>query len=203
MFDSGICANTLVNELTGEIDVSLMIPNKYYVEWINSFEQLLYSEVIKEQKLKEMLLPQENPFDIESEAVSLGENTVRFEDIYTIYADNTQLIKSTLSNGKLFPNTFYKVGSKLGYNVENGVNILKIIYFVRPSLKTVSGTDIISSEHIMIPVEFMDLIKAKLRGEAYKLANENITAANWINEYNVLLETFKAWVESRRQVIGM
>ena len=52
-------------------------------------------------------------------------------------------------------------------------------------------------------IEFIDLAKAKLRAEAYKVANEDNLAAKWINDYNVLVETFKAWVEEKRATFGI
>jgi len=55
----------------------------------------------------------------------------------------------------------------------------------------------------MLPIEFIDLAKAKLRGEAYKVANEDSLAAKWINDYNMLVETFKAWIERERANFGM
>ena len=51
MFDSGISVKDLVNELkTSEIDIALEIPNAIYVSWLNSLQQLLYTEIIKEQR---------------------------------------------------------------------------------------------------------------------------------------------------------
>ena len=53
MFDSGISVKDLVEELkTTEVDIALEIPNATYVSWLNSLQQLLYSEIIKEQKKK-------------------------------------------------------------------------------------------------------------------------------------------------------
>ena len=129
-----------------------------------------------------------------------GENAVRFEDIHAIYADETQLIKSTVTSGMLFPNTYYKIQNDIGLNLKNQPEKLKVIYFVRPALKTEQN---ISTDIVMLPVEFIDLVKAKLRGEAYKLANENSLAAKWINDYNVLLEIFKAWLSEKQSGFGL
>ena len=55
----------------------------------------------------------------------------------------------------------------------------------------------------MIPLEFIDLVKAKLRGEAYKLVNEDGIASKWLNDYNILLETFKLWITSKSSNFGI
>ena len=53
MFDSGISVKDLIEELkTTEVDIALEIPNATYVSWLNSLQQLIYSEIIKEQKKK-------------------------------------------------------------------------------------------------------------------------------------------------------
>lgn len=50
MFDSGIKPSELIDELKNEIDIAIDIPVSTYVNLLNSVEQLLYSEVIKEQR---------------------------------------------------------------------------------------------------------------------------------------------------------
>jgi hypothetical protein len=71
---------------------------------------------------------------------------------------------------------------------------------VKPELKTISNY---ASKYVMLPIEFIDLIKAKLRGEAYKYANEDNLAAKWLNDYNVLVETFKAWLSNKQPEFGI
>ena len=62
---------------------------------------------------------------------------------------------------------------------------------------------VIDNSNVMVPLEFIDLVKAKLRGEAYKLANEDDIAAKWLNDYNILLETFKAWISEKSSNFGL
>lgn len=204
MFDSGISVKNLVDELKNtEIDIALEIPNSTYIEWLNSLQQLLYTEVIKEQKKTVLKSPFENNLIDLSLLAETGENTPRFEDIHAVYADNTQLIKSTVASGVIFDNTFFRVTDKLAINTKEVPAKLTIVYIVKPELITTTSHGNINDANVMVPVEFIDLVKAKLRGEAYKLANEDNIAAKWLNDYNALLETFKTWVTEKSSKFGL
>ena len=203
MFDSKISAKDMIDEIIDEADIAIPISKKIYLGWLNSTEQLLYSEIIKEQA-KTVLspIPAGNIIKLSDIPAAAGENNICFEDIHTIYADHHQLIKSTLASGSIFPNCWYKVGVNVGYSFFRQPELLEIIYFVRPALKTISQNGDITG-NVMLPPEFSDLMKAKLRGEAYKLAGEYTASANWLNDYNSWLENFKAWIETRRQALGI
>lgn len=200
MFDSGVIVSDLIEQIKDEADISISIPTASYVLWLNALEQLLYTELIQEQGEIELDSVSSGVISIDTLNVPNGENAIRFEDIHAVYADQTQLIESTVASGVIFPDTYYKIQNNIGLNLKKQAEKLKIIYFVRPALKT---EDNISTEYVMLPVEFIDLAKAKLRGEAYKVANEDSIAAKWINDYNVLLETFKAWISGKQSEFGM
>jgi hypothetical protein len=203
MFDSGISVKDLVEELKNtEVDIALDIPDNTYVQWLNSLQQMLYTEIIKEQKKVTISTFDINKINLSSIYVQNDENAPRFEDIYTIFADGVQLIKSTLTSGSIFPNTFYKDNNDIGYHTKNVPSWFTIVYIVKPALVTVTD-DEINDANVMVPIEFIDLVKAKLRGEAYKLANEDGIGAKWLNDYNILLETFKAWISVKAPSFGM
>ena len=203
MFDSGISVKDLIEELNTEVDISLDIPNKTYVTWLNALQQMLYTEVIQEQKKTAIKSPFVSPVSISSIEVETIENKPRFEDIIAVYADDIQLIKSTVASGVIFPNTFYKDNNNIGINLEKEPENLTVVYVVKPSLVEVSEKDVIDDANVMMPIEFIDLVKAKLRGEAYKLANEDNLAAKWLNDYNTLLETFKVWMAEKVANFGL
>ena len=194
MFDSGISVKNLVEELQNEVDIALDIPNATYITWLNSLQQLLYTEIIKEQKKAVISDISESPISISS----IGEENTRFEDIYAVYANGKQLIKSTVTSGVIFPDTFYKDNNDLGFNTNPKPTELTVVYIVKPAM--VKDGD---KSTVAIPIEFIDLVKAKLRGEAYKLANEGDLSAMWLNDYNTLLETFKAWISEKAPIFGM
>ena len=200
MFDSGISVKKLIDGLQSEVDIALEIPDETYIEWLNSLQQLLYTEIIKEQKKTTIQGTILNPVSLSLILTDYRENAPVFEDIYAIYADGIQLIKSTLASGVLFPNTFYKNNNKIGYHTQIPPRDMTIIHIVKPALVTVEEYE---DMNVMIPIEFIDLVKAKLRGEAYKLANEDNLSAKWLNDYNILLETFKAWITEKSSNFGI
>lgn len=207
MFDSKIKAADLIKQIKDEADISYPLPDVSYIMWLNSLEQLLYTEVIQEQGKAELSKTDTDTADtseifIETEKLSVptGESKLRFEDIYTIYADDTQLIKTTVASGEIFLGTYYKLRNGIAMNLRKEPDKLKFIYIVRPELKTEENYESLT---VKIPVEFIDLAKAKLRGEAYKIANEDSLAAKWLNDYNILLETFKLWIANKQSSFGM
>ena len=213
MFDSGIPASSLISTLKAEVDVAIPISNGSYVDSLNSLEQLLYTEVIKEQKAAYLdegfgsLFLDDIPTDV-------GEKQVVSEDVYTVFCRNSasdrkyniQMKKTTLTTSAFINHTWYIYDSNsiniVDYDGEMGAQY-KVVYFVRPALKTVNENDEVGTGNVMLPVEFIDLAKAKLRADAYKIANEDSLAAKWMNDYNVLLETFKEWVDRKKPHFGM
>ena len=49
MFDSGIKASALIEQIENEADIAIPIAKESYVSWLNALEQLLYTELIQEQ----------------------------------------------------------------------------------------------------------------------------------------------------------
>ena len=200
MFDSGIKASELIEQIKDEADIAVPIPDSSYVLWINALEQLLYTELIREQGKTAVSGLAVSTVGIGNLTVQKGEAPIRYEDIYAVYADKKQLIESTVASGTIFKDTYYKTGNDVGINLSQKANTITFIYIVKPALKTASN---ISSTNVMVPLEFIDIVKAKLRAEAYKIANEDSLAAKWMNDYNALLETFKSWLSGKQPEFGM
>ena len=199
MFDSGVTAFELIEQIKSEADIAPDVPAESFAIWLNSTEQFLYSEIIKEQA-ETRLENVQTPVQLENIAHPEGTSPVRYEDIHAVFAGNTQLIASTLTSGVLFPNSYYKDNGQLGLHLTKPPQEIRIVYFVRPMLKEPGK---VYEHNVMVPPEFLDLIRAKLRAEAYKVANEDGLAAKWMNDYNVLLETFKAWISGKQPEFGM
>ena len=130
-----------------------------------------------------------------------------YENICAVYVGNTQLIESTLASANIFKDAYYKS--------ENALNIVssseeyqsvKIIYYVMPELKKIvpkDGEPEFVEGEVMVPIEFIELVKAKLKASLYRIANEDELCAKWTALYNVKLEEFKIWVEQKRPRFGI
>lgn len=203
MFDCGISAKDFIENIKSEVDVALPIPNASYVMWLNSLEHMLYSSIIQEQNRITLKNPQTEIVILSSLSISSREAPVRFDDIYTVYADSVQLIKTNAASGQIFPNCYYKSDNNLVFNTESKPQNLDIVYFIKPALKTVNNNDEVQGGNVMLPVEFIEIAKSKLRAEAYMIENEYTPASNWINNYNILLENFKQWLSNNAAQFGM
>ena len=203
MFDSGISAKELIESVKSEVDVALPIPNASYVMWLNSLEQMLYSSIIQEQNRITVNNPTGGTIVLSDLAIEDDEAAVRFDDIYTVYADSVQLVKTNVTSGHIFPNCYYKVNNNMAFNTDNKPLSLDIVYFIKPALKTVNDSDEVQGGNVMLPIEFIEIAKSKLRAEAYMIENEYTPAVNWINNYNILIENFKQWLLERAAQFGM
>jgi hypothetical protein len=127
-----------------------------------------------------------------------------YENICAVFVGDTQLIESTLTSAKIFKDTYYKQDAKLVVNSTNESDSrkMRIVYYDMPELKKVES-NVVTGGNVMVPVEFIPLVKAKLRAEMYKIANEDGLATKWMNDYNVLLETFKQWIISKKPKFGI
>lgn len=202
MFDSKITVASFIKDIKSEADIAPDITDTKYISWINALEQVLYSDIIREQRKVEIAVLNSEGEYIKKVEIEKGNNEadVRFEDIISVFKGDTQLIKTSLLSGGIFNDSWFNNGGVLWVNTtfENINNTITVFYHVRPAEK--SGA---VGENIMLPAEFMDLMYSYVRAEAYKYANEDALSAKWQAEYNARLEIFKAWVDARRPSFGM
>lgn len=202
MFDSNITVASFISDIKSEADIAPDITDTKYISWINALEQVLYSDIIREQRKVDIeVLDSEGEY-IGKVPIGKGENEadVRFEDIISVFKGETQLIKTSLLSGGIFDDCWFNNGGVLWVNTtfENVNNTITVYYHIRPAEKSVGD-----GKKIMLPAEFMDLMYSYVRAEAYKYANEDALSAKWQAEYNARLEIFKAWVDARRPSFGM
>lgn len=208
MFDSGVKASDFIAALKTEADIAPDIPDMYFVDWLNYVEQTLYDNVIKEENAASYSVPADTGDDkgfrfYSAEYDDIDQNApVRFEDIVSVTFATRGLTKVSMNTGekKLFPYCYYREGEEsFKCYIPATIGTLVVVYTVRPTPKTITN---IATQNIMVPPEFLDLVRAKLRGEAYKFANEDALAAKWLNDYNQQIEYFRAWIASNKSTFG-
>ena len=184
MYDSKVIAKNVIDDVIAEADIALSIPVTTYLRWLNELEQNLYGAIVRGQKR-------------ETVTGANGEIPVTCDpaDIISIYHEGDALAKTTSELLSLMANSnFYAIN---GTKVESLYGDVEYdVYCIeRPEIKTEQNY---STETVKLPVEFLELAYSKLRGEGYKLANEDGLAAKWLNDYNALLSDFVIWHGQRK-----
>ena len=204
MYDSGVGADEFISSVASETDISPSVHNLSWTRWLNSAEQLIYSEILNECASASIDYADitENKINLSGDITApQGCAPVEYDDVIRVFADENELEKSGVHGRTVFPDkslyyTDYAGNLILGclYEPEK----ITVIYRLRPKLKDAENL----SAHICLPVEWLDMIAAKLRGEAYKIANEDGLAGKWLSDYNTQLESFKVWAASRNERYG-
>lgn len=206
MYDSGITAQAYIETLDEEIDIALEIPDASKYRWLSAVEQFVYTEVLKEylRATVDLTANTTDIVDLRTLPVPDGAAVPIYDDVIRVYGEVGQEIQ------KASPIAGYEFhGEKdLYYQSAHGNLVLStrleqykvtVIYRVRPVIKT---EDNAASYNVALPVEYLDMAGAKIRGEAYKIANEDGLAAKWLADYNQQMENFKIWAASRNERFG-
>ena len=191
MYDCGITAKAFIETVQGEADISAVIPEASWLRWINTVEQFLYAEILAEYVRVEIPYAEKIPL------ASIGEG-VTYDDIVSVYGDDVELDRAGVIAGTAVERSMYWTDYE-GNVILRPVDVpsqVFVVYRLRPTIKKTGA------ETIRIPVEWLDLLAARMRGEAYKVANEDGLAGKWMNDYNMQLESFKIWAAKRNERYG-
>lgn len=191
MYDCGITAKAFIETVQGEADISAVIPEASWLRWINTVEQFLYAEILAEYVRVEIPYAEKIPL------ASIGEG-VTYDDIVSVYGDDVELDRAGVIAGTAVERPMYWTDYE-GNVILRPVDVpsqVFVVYRLRPTIKKTGA------ETIRIPVEWLDLLAARMRGEAYKVANEDGLAGKWMNDYNMQLESFKIWAAKRNERYG-
>lgn len=211
MWNSGITVKAVLDEVLSEADIAPEISAEILLYHYNECIQLIYGEIVKDEmgvsfsELKNSaysLLPQITCYECDNDLV-------RGSDVLKVYVNGYQQTKASMISTAIFNDTYCELSDAqincligLHLNPErakSGTYTVTAVVVARPEI-TVIGS--YGKVIIPLPYEFVSLVKAKLRGEAYKLANEDTLAAKWLNDYNNQLETFRLWVENKKARFG-
>ena len=197
MYDSGITIAALESQINGEADISTSISSSVYIRWVNIVQQLLYADLIED--FRYAIVTTSGDITLADIVVGDDEAAVSYDDIIKIYTSGgAELEKVSAITAASIPDKdyYYFDGEKAKLHCIDAYESVTVIYKARPALAT--STD----DEIYIPYEWTEMLAAKVRGEIYKLANEDNLAAKWLNDYNTQLESFKVWIAKRNARYG-
>ena len=200
MYNSNILTSKLIENITDEADITIPVNSDSWYRWINSVEQFVYTEIFNLHRAK--------TFDYTSDVIKLsdafasdGDVAVpEFDDIVKVYADDTELERVGAIAAHVFADKPLYYTDYAGNIVVYAGGVpekITVIYRIRPVLKAAD-----EESYINLPVEFVDMLAARLRAEAYKLANDDAQGAKWMMDYNTQLETLKVWASMRNVRYG-
>ena len=205
MYNSGIMVKDFLDSIEKEADISIDIPRDSMLRWLSAVEQFAYTEVLKEYVRTTVDLT-DNPMDfVDLSVLPVPADAAIpvYDDVIRVYGEEGQeLRKSGAVAGYEFPDfdlyyTDYNGHLVIHTRIEQSQ--VTLIYRIRPAIKT-RDNDL--ELHVALPAEYLDMAAAKIRGEAYKIANEDGLAAKWLADYNQQVENFKIWAASRNERYG-
>lgn len=148
MFESGIKVSDLINEITKCADISVPISEECLLESYNRTEQLLYSEIIKEQDTMSVIEATEGIFDIDLTSISMPDYALlRYEDILSVYVGGRELTPTNLNSVAVMRNSFCKYNN--GLRIHSNGGAVDIMYYVRPSLAGKAVVDVDRKIHVI------------------------------------------------------
>ena len=207
LYDSAVTTADFINGIKDEIDIASAVPDSAFVRWLNTVEQTVYTELIREMRSVHLTVDYvdgDTPsFSLSDIVPSDGEDPVIFDDILKVYVDGIELDRVSLISGTTFDNLgmYYVDGGRVMVKTLVPASEVTVIHVVRPAKKAVENGEL-PRETVKLPAEWLEIAASRLRGEAYKLANDDNLAAKWLNDYNTQLESLKVWAAKRNERYG-
>lgn len=209
MFESNITARVLIDGLKKEIDVSAPFGDAWYIGWINEVEQTLYGGLIEERGKTTLTSNGGSPIGSTGlfNGAPLKDKGFLPEDVLSVYADgNMELTRMERENAEIFSKSYCFGEGNPGSNAlgtilewRPKVKNVTVFYRKKPTLKT---EDNIATETIKLPLEFLEMLKEKIRGEAFAAVGEYGESSNHLTAYNQYLDTFSQYLAMRHESFG-
>ena len=202
MYNSSYTAREVLEILRGDVDISLDISDAQILMWLTSIEQMLYAEIICEQRFTRI------PYDgaIVKYAIlnrGAGEAVPEARDIVAVFADDIELQRVSGGVGAILHGdrgAWYDAGDEMQLMLPVVPQDILVAHIVRPERFL---SDKASDTEVHVPAEFIPMILARLRGEMYKVCNEDNLAAKWLMDYNTEIENFKIWAVRHGRKYGV
>ena len=192
MFDSGITVKALFEQINGEADIAPDVSADVLLQSYNGLIKALYRDIIKNEKM------QEYESISESGVVLLDGNA---EDVYRVYTEDFfELEKVNLTFALVTSRMCWYVSAKDKITLKNfdGESCYVVTYEIPEDADSVEFEG-----NVPVPLDFVDMVKAKIRGDMYNISNDDDLSSKWYGVYNTRLDDFRMWIaETKAEVLG-
>ena len=195
VYFSALTGEELVHSIKSELEIIPLPQDASFIRWLGSLEQLAWSEIVRMKRAAYMLI-EDGKVILDDLFVPDGEDEVLATDVRNVYIGGVEAMHGSAEEGFLFApeSAVWHVSGKKEITVDGTTDgdTATVIYFARPQRRNSL------TSKVALPDEFIELAASRLKGEAYRAANEDVLAAKWFAEYNQKLDAFGAWCDKRR-----
>ncbi len=197
-------ANTTIGELLDSVTADMGLftdrDRAFYRGLMNETLTFLYTAVIR-MRAAGMAIPNAGLIAYENIPTPAGTDKVQPQDVVTVYRGRQQmhaLSPFDLGTASGLDTCYYAI-------TDEGIRIsrtdlsyaMQVIFTLRPPQygEGDEGTP------VPLPQEFVPMLAAKIRGEAYRAVGEDALSAKWLGVYNACLADFYDYLAERRRAL--
>ena len=198
IYESDVTASRLITSVSDDIKVFPAISMSNYIGWYNDVVQSIYKSIIKPCTLITVAAAKET----ELSGIDIPDNSVFPEGAQMYLTKNgirRKLLRVDNERDLVFRDSVYIGDEEIKISSDDITDAKLIIEVLTPP--PIITEDNASGAMVPFPIEYHDMIKARLKGEAFKLCNQDSTAAKWLNDFNAALEDFKAFHYRTKSIV--
>lgn len=201
MFKSGITVKELIDQVQNEVDIAIDIDIATMLQSYNGLMVGLYRDIIKEEYFKFYTPTEATRYKV----VDWETEQYDSESVYRVYTEDLFEAEKVNPTYAMITDRicWFPLSKKKIALVNFPEGQCGIIYHATPEIvkydaknDTYINAD---SDGVPVPIDFIDMVKAKIRGDMYNISNDDDLASKWYSFYNARIEDFKAWAVQNNQ----
>lgn len=197
MLCSTVTIQNFLDELIADMGLYEGCERALYRQKMNETLQFLYAVIIRSEA-EGTATPQDGL--IPRSAIPTASNVagVQLNDVLAVYDDSRQLRylpPADLPAAAGLPGFYTVTQEGIRLSDASITYPLRVRFTERPHPY---GADS-ENAYVPLPNEFLPMLAARIRGEVYRLVNEDAPAAKWLALYNAYLEDFFTYLADRRK----
>lgn len=206
MFKSGITVKELIDQVQNEVDIAIDVGNDAVLQSYNGLIAGLYRDIVHSEKVERYT----DFSDVKYGKTITWEANHGSEGVYRVYTEDLFELEKVNPSFALVTDRmcWFTSGAKQITLRNFDEDACLVVYHEMPEemdYKKKNDNDelLIEKTYVPVPIDFIDMVKAKIRGDMYNISNDDDLAAKWYNIYNARIEDFKIFIsENRTEVNG-